>query len=650
MKTDAKLKGPQLKRSFFNAMNVRYIETRRQLEEAFAELWTISKLCADFETTGLDARVSEPRLLQLCSTKKEEEDRTVYVIDFFKCKDTAGLKELIESRSMLLMHNANFDLQFFLKLGIDFKKNIFDTFIAERCLVAGHKEKKVSPKAEKVYFGDVSCSLKAVASRRLDLELSKEQQVSDWSKEDLDPEQVLYAAKDVDILPQIADIQLKELASENLLDVYTLESKVIRPVALMCHYGFNVDVSKVKALRVRKQQELDTATKLFCESLDRRLKDEHKLPRRVDGTIAIGKNAKKEFNPGSNIQCIRYFNQIGTSLPVDDRTGKQTLSQIALAEFDSDDETLNLLRKRTKLETALAHVEKIIDNINPVSQRMHSGYNSYGANSGRFTSSGSKRVTGNKKKEVWGINIQQVPRDREFRECFVPTEGYKFVIADYSQIELRLGAELIGISQMIEAFKNGQDLHSLTASLIYHIDIEDVQKNQRQMGKTLNFALLYGMGFKKYKTYSAQSGNIITLGEARAAHKGFHRAYPRLKEWHRERNAMVKDGWVYVRTPIGRRRLLSYDDATMTACANTLIQGAGADILKLAIARLGDHVSDEFRPIATVHDELVFEAIDAKAEHYQSVLESEMRGAAESVLTEVPVKCDAGVADSWAEK
>ena len=292
----------------------------------------------------------------------------------------------------------------------------------------------------------------------------------------------------------------------------------------------------------------------------------------------------------------------------------------------------------------------IRDSINPVSGHMHSGYNSYGANSGRFTSSGAKRVTGKKKKEQWGINIQQVPRDKEFRECFVPSAGYKFVIADYSQIELRLAAELIGIPQMIQAFQEGADLHSLTASLIYNVPIESVEKSQRQMGKTLNFALLYGMGFKKYKTYAASSGNIITMSEAKVAHAGFHRAYPRLREWHRERNAMVQDGWTYVRTPIGRRRLLSYDDAAMTTCANTLIQGAGADILKLAIARLGKFVSDKFRPIATVHDELVFEVIEGEEEHYKSVLETQMKEAAETVLSEVPVKCDANVGVSWAEK
>jgi len=631
-------------------MKLQYITTREELEKAFAELRTIPKLCLDTETTGLDARVHDVRLIQLCSTQADLEERVIYVIDCFKCLNLDGLKSLIESREMILGHNLNFDLQFLLQMDIDYKHKIFDTFIAERCLVAGSKEKKTSPKTEKVFFGEISCSLKAVVERRLDIKISKEQQVSDWSKSELDIKQIEYAARDVDLLPQIAKIQLAELASENLVELYSLESKVIRPVALMCHYGFNVDTKKLKQLKAKKQQELSEATNLFCESLDDRLPDGFKLPRHEDGTLAVGKNAKKEFNPGSNIQCIKHFNQIGTDLPVDDRTGKQTLSQVALSEFDSDDITLNLLRKRTKIETALAHVEKILENINPISGRMHSGYNSYGANSGRFTSSGSKRVTGKKKKETWGINIQQVPRDKEFRECFTPSKGYKFIIADYSQIELRLAAELVNIPQMIDAFNQGLDLHSLTASLIYHVGIDEVEKTQRQMGKTLNFALLYGMGFRKYKTYSAQSGNIITLSEAKTAHAGFHRAYPRLREWHRERSAMVEDGWTYVRTPTGRRRLLSYDDATMSACANTLIQGAGADILKIAIANLGKHINEKFRPIATVHDELVFEAIEEKANEYKTILETEMKEAAMTILNKVPVKCDANVAESWAEK
>jgi DNA polymerase I len=631
-------------------MKIIYATTDQQFQEALEQLQGVPKLCLDAETTGLDSHVSKLRLLQLCTTDEKVDDRTVYVLDLFKVTDTSGLKELIESREMLLGHNLNFDLQFLLSLGIDYKGKIFDTYVAERCLRAGFKEKKVSPKLQKPYFDDVSCSLKAVVSRRLDIEISKEQQVSDWSKEDLAIEQIEYAAKDVDLLPKIAADQLKELAEEALLDVYSLESKCIRPVALMCHKGFNVDVSKLVALRSAIQTKLDQITLEFCTKLDSALPPELKLPRKVDGSLAIGKNLRKEFNPGSGVQCTKCFEALGIALPVNPGTGKSTLNQIQLAEFDSDDPLLNLYRKRTKVETQLEHAEKLIANVNPITKRIHSGYNQYGANSGRFTSSGAKKTSAKKVKNQFAINAQQIPRDKEFRECFVATPGYKLIICDFSQIELRLGAELIGIPQMIEAFKQGHDLHTVTASLIYKIPLEEVQKNQRQEGKTLNFALLYGMGFRKYKTYAAQSGKIISLSEAKVAHASFHSAYPRLRQWHRERSAMVEDGWTYVRTPLGRRRLLSYSDATMTACANTLIQGAGADILKLSLAKLNPYLGDEAHLVACVHDEIVLEAVETKVEYYKDILEGCMKEAAESILKEVPSKADASYGDTWSEK
>jgi len=631
-------------------MKIFYVTSNEQYREALRELIDIPKLCLDFETTGLDSHVARARLLQLCTTDEKAVDRMVYVLDLFKIPDTSGLKELIESREMLLGHNLNFDLQFLLSLGIDFKGKIFDTYIAERCLRAGFKEKKVSPKLQKPYFDDVSCSLKAVVERRLEIEISKEQQVSDWSKEELDIEQIEYAAKDVDLLPKIASDQLRELAEEALLDVYSLESKCVRPVAHMCHKGFNVDIIKLMALKHSIQERLDEITLEFCTKLDDALPTELKLPRKVDGSLAIGKNLRKEFNPGSGVQCTKCFEALGIELPVNPGTGKSTLNQIQLAEFDSDDPLLNLYRKRTKIETQLEHAEKLIANVNPITQRIHSGYNQYGANSGRFTSSGAKKTSAKKVKTQFAINAQQIPRDKDFRECFVATAGHQLIICDFSQIELRLGAELIGIPQMIQAFKQGHDLHTVTASLIYKVPLEEVQKNQRQEGKTLNFALLYGMGFRKYKTYAAQSGKIISLSEAKVAHMAFHNAYPRLRQWHRERAAMVEDGWTYVRTPLGRRRLLSYSDATMTACANTLIQGAGADILKLSLAKLNPYIGDEAHLVACVHDEIVLEVVEDKVEYYQEVLERCMKEAAETILKEVPAKADASHGETWAEK
>jgi len=631
-------------------MQIEYVTTQKHAEEALGKLKEIKKICLDYETTGLDARIAVPRLLQLCSTDEADTDRTVFVFDLFKIPNIKELKAYVETREMLVGHNLNFDLQFNLKLGIDFKNKIFDTYIAERCLRAGFKEKKISPQAKKPYFADLSCSLKAVVERRLEEEIDKEQRLTDWSQENLTEEQIAYAAKDVDILPRVAALQLAELIEENLLEVYTLESKCIRPVALMCHRGFGVDITKLKELRQNIETELDETTQSFCVALDEKLPEDLKLPKLENGVIAIGKKPKKEFNPGSNTQCLKYFGVLNIDVPLNSATGKPTLNQVALAEFDSDDPLLNLYRKRVKTETRLEHVNKLIANINPVSHRIHSGYNQYGANSGRFTSSGAKQTTAKVQKSVFGVNIQQVPRSAEFRGCFVPTQGFKFVICDFSQIELRLGAELIGIPQMIKAFQNGEDLHQVTASLIYKVPVNEVTYSQRQDGKTLNFALLYGMGFRKYKTYAAQSGKVITLSEAKIAHTAFHTAYPRLRQWHRERAAMVEDGWCYVRTPVGRRRLLSYDDAQMMACANTLIQGAGADILKLSIAKLGEYLNDDAHLIACVHDEIVMEVREGKEEHYKVLLENCMKEAAETILKTVPAKADASIGDTWADK
>ena len=129
---------------------------------------------------------------------------------------------------------------------------------------SGFKEKRISPQAKKPYFADVSCSLKAVVKRRLDIELDKEEQRSDWSKEDLKIEQIEYAAKDVDLLPRVAASQLKELVEESLLDIYSLESKCIRSVATMCHKGFNVDVTKLMELKLSISKELTDKTLEFC--------------------------------------------------------------------------------------------------------------------------------------------------------------------------------------------------------------------------------------------------------------------------------------------------------------------------------------------------------------------------------------------------
>jgi DNA polymerase I-like protein with 3'-5' exonuclease and polymerase domains len=590
-------------------------------------------------------------LLQLCDASPQVEDRIIYVFDLFETNVIDQLKELIEKQEMLVGHNLGFDLQFLYSLGIDFKNKIFDTYIAERVLRAGFQEQKVSPKSNKTYFADISCSLKAVAMRRLELEVDKEQRLTDWGAPSLTLEQVEYAAKDVDILPAIASEQLAELKEEALVDVYSIESRCVRPVALMTYHGFKVNIEKLQKLKKDIESQLAAKTEEFVEALDARLPEDKKLPRDIEGNVAVGKKADKEFNPGSTAQVATAFDLCGIALPVNPDTKKVTLNQIALAEFDSDDPTLQLYRERVKMETSLEHADKLISNINPMTHRIHSFYNQVGANSGRFTCSGATKTAKSKPKTNFGVNLQQVPRSKSFRECFEASEGYKLVIADYSQMELRLLAELADIPQMQEAYNKDIDLHTLTASLVNDCDITEVTKSQRQMAKGANFGFIYGIGYRKFKTYAAASFGVhMTLSESKVLHSKFHNAYPRLREWHRQRGALVQDGWCYTRTALGRRRLLSYDDARMTIAANTLIQGTGADILKIALGNLNEYLNDEVRLIAVVHDECVLEVKEGLEETWKEKLAEIMVHAGDTVFKKTQLVAEPGIGNDWSAK
>jgi DNA polymerase I-like protein with 3'-5' exonuclease and polymerase domains len=573
------------------------------------------------------------------------------VFDLFETKVVSELKRLVESREMLVGHNLGFDLQFLYSMGIDFRNKIFDTYIAERVLRAGFQEKKVSPKSNKTYFADISCSLKAVAMRRLDMEVDKEQRLTDWGAAELTLDQIEYAAKDVDILPAIAAEQLQELNEEALLEIYGIESRCIRPVALMSYHGFTVNIEKLQALKANIEKELQNKTKEFVEALDARLPEGQKLPRGIDGEILVGKKPDKEFNPGSTAQVAAAFEKCNVELPINEETKKVTLNQIALSEFDSKDPTLQLYRERVKMETSLEHAEKLISNVNPMTHKIHSFYNQVGANSGRFTCSGATKTAKSKPKTNFGVNLQQVPRLKAFRECFEASKGYELVIADYSQMELRLLAELADIPQMQEAYNRDIDLHTLTASLVNDCDITEVTKNQRQMAKGANFGFIYGIGFRKFKTYAAASFGVhMSLSESKILHSKFHSAYPRLREWHRQRGALVQDGWCYTRTALGRRRLLSYDDARMTIAANTLIQGTGADILKIALGELNQFLNDEVRLIAVVHDECVLEVKEGLEETWKNKLADIMIHAGDTVFKKTRLVAEPGIGKDWSAK
>jgi DNA polymerase-1 len=254
-------------------------------------------------------------------------------------------------------------------------------------------------------------------------------------------------------------------------------------------------------------------------------------------------------------------------------------------------------------------------------------------------------------------NLQQTPH--ELRAYIKPREGCVLVKADFSQIELRIAAALAKDRRMLQAFREGTDLHRLTASLILSKPIDRVAKEERQLAKALNFGLLYGMGAEGLKTYAAtQYGVSLSLERAREYREKFFATYPGLAKWHRDTGRTLREaksrgeGGIVVETLAGRKRWVPED--ALTAALNTPVQGTGADGLKAAVAVLYKRLLErglwgEVRIVLLVHDEVVVEAPEPLAVVATHLLTEAMREGMEAIVKGVPIEVEAGIYADWGQ-
>jgi DNA polymerase-1 len=245
-------------------------------------------------------------------------------------------------------------------------------------------------------------------------------------------------------------------------------------------------------------------------------------------------------------------------------------------------------------------------------------------------------------------NIQQIPRAPEFRKCFTAPSGRKLLIADYSQIELRVAAQITQDKRMLEAYRNGEDLHSLTASLILGKPVGAVSKYERQYAKAVNFGLIYAMGPDGLRQYAQLSYDVeMTLEQAKKFRSLFFQAYPGIKEWHdRLKTRQPETGQT-----ISGRKFPFLKQYGLPAYCNTPVQGTAADILKKALGVLAAKLSGTNTYIVgTIHDEIILECDEDKAEYFGQLLKDIMVYASNSILKEVPSQVDFAIADRWSEK
>jgi DNA polymerase-1 len=245
-------------------------------------------------------------------------------------------------------------------------------------------------------------------------------------------------------------------------------------------------------------------------------------------------------------------------------------------------------------------------------------------------------------------NIQQIPHEDEFRRCFVAEDGYVLVIADYSQIELRILAEVSEDPAFVGAFQRGLDLHRLTAATMYNVSMEEVTKDQRSAAKRINFGLMYGRGAR---SLSAQLGTDEERG--RQLIDEYFANYPKVQRFlQRTANRAMRDRTL--RTLAGRVRKFGNDPvaddrgAMRREAMNYPIQGSSADIAKLALIYVREHLEGlDARLINSIHDEFVIECAEGLASEVSEKTRAAMVRAGEDILEKVPVEVEVEVSREW---
>jgi DNA polymerase-1 len=566
-----------------------------RLIEVTAILEGATEVALDLETTGLDSTKDSIRLLSLAT-----KDAT-HIVDC-QSVDPARLFPVL-AEATVVAHNALFDLGFLSSLGFETGK-VADTMILSQLLHAGAK-------VEPLKKGQTSHSLGSVVERELGLELNKAHQNSDWG-DILTPEMIEYAARDVEVLLPLYEVLKAQIEQADLTYVAEIEHRALPAVVWMSSAGVPIDADGWR--EHARKAEADAA----------RLNDELNAlaPEHPDGN---------GWNFGSHQQVRKAAKLLGVDLP------------------DTKGETLALYAKEHGFIAALRDYRK--------ASKLASTYGAGWLESGRYQD-GRIYASWRQLRAATGRmacdhpNVQNIPRSGPLRSYLRAPEGRVFVVADYSQIELRIATKISGDKEMLSAYAEGRDLHTLTAqSLTGH---KDVGKDERKLAKAVNFGLLYGMGAKGLQSYALRSYGVeLSLEEASLYRERFFETYPGLKRWHEhERRAWLR-GDTETRTLAGRRRM---DVNKLTDRLNAPVQGTGADGLKLALALLWERRSEcpGSVPVLVCHDEEVVECDAVQAADVEAWLRKAMIEGMEAVLNstdevDVPVEVEARIARTWGE-
>jgi DNA polymerase I-like protein with 3'-5' exonuclease and polymerase domains len=584
--------------------------TEAQVDRMLQDLSSQSLVGVDIETSGLDPLTDSIGLVQIAA-----EDH-VYLVDISKVA-VSTLTSLFaaDTGPTLVFHNAEFDLSFLVHANVPMPPacRLFDTMIAEAVLRAG-----VAPKG--AYE-----SLKTVVGRRLAVDLSKGEQTSNWLTRPLTDEQRRYAALDPFVLLPIVQQQLAELTQAKLNRVFEIEMGALPPTVSMELNGMPFDiemraVAYVDALKRRVDVE---------EALDAEARANPVTRTRLDADTGAGSKKKKaavqRINWGSPKQVLQVLQERGHSI-----TGTAKEALVPLERVDPIVPLIIEYRERARAAQWLGN-DGYSRYVHPSTGRIHAHFHLIGAETGRMSCSRP--------------NLQGVSKAPSYRAIFHPGPGRVFVEGDFSQVQFRIAAHLSQATEMLTAYRDSRDadLHTLTAAMVLGADPRDVSPKMRQRAKAINFGFTFGMGAERFLAYAYDMFQVrMTLREARDFQQKFFRAYPGLRAWLRR----MPKGPVDTRTILGRRRL---GVTRFTEIVNSPCSGSEADLLKLTLARLWEHLSRVPSAVIVnvVHDSVLIECDEDEADRVRLLLIEQMEAAGAEMIPDVPIVAEAKAMRDW---
>jgi DNA polymerase-1 len=545
---------------------------------------------------ALSPHLSTIRLVQLFDGKE------CAVFDIYGLKNLSILKSFLESRKFI-GHYSTFDIKFFLKQGI--RVNMGCTWIAAKLI------------QHAVYPTDtgLKASLDALSQQVFETDVLKKVQNSDWSVQDLTYEQIEYAARDAIVVRALAQKLAQGISKLNLKECYQRAKNAQIAIASMELTGIGVDVHKHREKVSIWREELFKSKKKLTKltGLD------HPTPAKVAKWL--------EKNLDEDTLSV-WTRTEGGKLSTDAHTFAD-YSHLAIVKPFSE------FQKKEKLTSSFGM--NLINLVNPETKRIHASYNLMGARTGRMSSSKP--------------NLQQLPRGADVRDQFVARPGYVFICADYSQIELRVAAEISKDTVMLKAYKDGLDLHTVTAANMLGKELKDVTKEDRQNAKPFNFGLMFGLGAKAHVHYSKKEyGKTTTLEEAKEDIKTWWNLYSGLKKW-KEKQVQDSVKTLTASTPGGKVRKLSPENA-FGASLNTPIQGGASECILEAVALIEGFFfrqKVDANLVNCVHDEILVECVKEHAEGAAQLVELGMVEGFRRIFPNASIKnlVEVGVGGTW---